>query len=66
MDINKVHVFQNKVLRNTAGLPRVTLIEILREQTSTEIIQSHVSRLARKLYLKRQLSNKPQIRLLGQ
>jgi hypothetical protein len=47
-------------------LPRVTPIETLHEQTGIETIQTHVSRIAKKLYLKSQSSENPQIRQLGQ
>jgi hypothetical protein len=40
--------------------------EILQEQTTTETIQSHFSRLARKLDLKSQLIDNCQMRHLGQ
>jgi hypothetical protein len=64
--INKLQLFQNKVLRIITKLPRVTPTETLHEQTGIETIQAHVIRIANKLYLKSQLSNNPQIRQLGQ
>jgi hypothetical protein len=64
--INKLQIFQNKVLRIITKLPRVTPIVALHEQTGMETIQTHVSRIATKLYLKSQLSDNPQIRQLGQ
>jgi hypothetical protein len=64
--INKLQIFQNKVLRIITNLPRLTPIETLHEQTGMETIQTHVSRIATKLYLKSQLSDNPQIRQLGQ
>ena len=64
--INKLQLFQNKVLRIITKLPRVTPIDTLHEQTGIETIQTHVSRIATKLYLKSQLSDNSQIRQLGQ
>lgn len=64
--INKLQIFQNKVLRIITKLPRVTPIETLHEQTGMETIQSYVSRIAKKLYRKSQISNNSQIRQLGQ
>jgi hypothetical protein len=63
---NKLQIFQNKVLRIITKLPRVTPIETLHEEAGIETIQTHVSRIATKLYLKSQLSDNPQIRQLGQ
>jgi hypothetical protein len=64
--LNKLQIFQNKVLRIITKLPRVTPIDILHEQTGMETIKAHVSRLARKLYSKSQLSDNAHIRQLGQ
>jgi hypothetical protein len=63
--INKLQIFQNKVLRIITELPRVTPIDTLHEQTEIETIQTHVSTIATKFYLKSQISDKPQIRQLG-
>jgi hypothetical protein len=64
--INELQIFQNNVLRIITELPRVPPIETLHEQTGIETIQTHVSRIVTKLYLKSQLSDNPQIRQLGQ
>jgi hypothetical protein len=45
----------NEIVRIITELPRATPIETLREENGVEMIQSHVRRLSRKLYLKRQL-----------
>jgi hypothetical protein len=48
--INKLQIFQNKVLRIITKLPRVTPIETLHEQTGMETIQTHVSILNKKFW----------------
>jgi hypothetical protein len=63
--LNKLEVFQIKVLRIIATLPKVTPIEILHEQTGIETIKIDVRRLTRKLYFKSQFSDTSHIRLLG-
>jgi hypothetical protein len=55
--INKLQLVQNKILRIITKLPRVTPTETLHEQTGMETIQTHISRLATKLYLKSQISD---------
>jgi hypothetical protein len=64
--LNKLQVFQNKLLRIITKLPRVTPTDILHEQTAMETIKNHVRELAQKLYIKSQFSDNSQIRQLGQ
>jgi hypothetical protein len=50
--INKLQIFQNKVLRIITKLPRVTPIATLHEQTGMSLIGSHIKRLVRELHQK--------------
>jgi hypothetical protein len=62
------HALQNKVLRMTTELPRVTPIVIvsLHEQTGVSLIRSHIKKLKRALYQKSVGSENRQIQELGQ
>jgi hypothetical protein len=50
--INKLHTFQNKVLRIITKLPRVTPVVTLHEQTGMSLIGSHITKLTRVFYSK--------------
>jgi hypothetical protein len=64
--INKLQTFQNKVLRITKKLPRVTPLVTLHEQTGTWLIRSHIKKLTKALYQKSAGSENSQIQELGQ
>jgi hypothetical protein len=64
--INKLQMFQNKVLRIITKLPRVTPIKTLHEQTGMPLIKDHIKGIASRLYLKSISSDNRQIRELGQ
>ena len=62
---NKLHIFQNNVLRMITTLPRVTSIDTLHEQTGKKSVNSYLTKIASNNF-KNQFNDNEQIRQLGQ